>query len=791
MLGVQEKQIEDILIEEGKITVAQLKEALRIGNTLGKPIIEIMLDLAIIRERDVVFAEAKIQNVDYLDLRGYEIEDKSVLDVIPVDIALKYNCIPLKIEENTLWVAMNDAEDLFMLDDLVMLSKLSIKPVLSYGEDIKKLIETVYVSEAKLFMSKAPTDLQAEIQNELVKQGIPIEIKPVELDTQQIKKFIDENNYSNSPIYKSKLGTLLLNSGAITEKQLEHALEIQKKQGGKIGKILLEENWLEKEVLNKILGIQLNIPHVNVSETEIPSEIVRLVTEKVARGHKLIPIEKNGDILKVAMADPMDVFALDDLRLLTGLEIVPLIADEDAIIKRLGDYFKQKVEKSEEPRPIANVKKQEDSVIEVKHQIDQDTDFDEEMKRVNQEIEVEINAEETEENLNDISEVSNAPIVKMVNIIFQKAVIKKASDIHIEPYADCLVVRFRVDGQLVEAMKHDKKILSPLVARIKIISALNIAEKRIPQDGRVTISVLKKNYDLRVSVIPTVNGEKVVIRIADKEAFEVSKKDLGLFEDDLKKFDDILKHPHGIVLVTGPTGSGKSTTLYTALRELSKPNVNILTVEDPVECAIRGINQIQVNTKAGLTFGTALRSFLRQDPDIIMVGEIRDSETAEIATRAAITGHLVLSTLHTNDAASSITRMIDMGIEPFIISSSIVGVIAQRLVRRLCPVCKVEHEIDENDRLILDIEENTSPIFKPKGCNICNHSGYKGRIAIYEIMNITRRHREMIAKNISSDELKELSISLGMKTLKDNCKRLVKAGTTSIDEMLKVTYSKD
>jgi len=377
-------------------------------------------------------------------------------------------------------------------------------------------------------------------------------------------------------------------------------------------------------------------------------------------------------------------------------------------------------------------------------------------------------------------------------MIFQKSIANRASDIHIEPYEDCVMVRYRVDGQLIELMKHDKKILAPLVARIKIISSLNIAEKRVPQDGRISIALNKKNYDMRVSTLPAIHGEKVVIRIADKEAFNVTKKELGFFEDDLVKFDDIMDNPHGIVLVTGPTGSGKSTTLYTALRELSKPNVNILTVEDPVECSIRGINQVQVNTKAGLTFGSALRAFLRQDPDVIMVGEIRDGETAEIATRAAITGHLVLSTLHTNDAASSITRIIDMGIEPFVISSSIVGVIAQRLVRRLCPVCKAKHILNENEKMLLKVEaEEDIKIYEPKGCSACSDSGYKGRIAIYEIMNITRAHRELIAKNVTSEDIKQLSISLGMKTLRDNCIRLVQNGTTSIDEMLRVTYSKD
>jgi type IV pilus assembly protein PilB len=388
--------------------------------------------------------------------------------------------------------------------------------------------------------------------------------------------------------------------------------------------------------------------------------------------------------------------------------------------------------------------------------------------------------------------LENAPIVKMVNIIFQKAVASRASDIHMEPQEDCVLIRFRIDGQLVEIMKHDRKIISALVARVKIISGLNIAEKRIPQDGRIGMKIDGKDYDMRVSILPTMFGEKVVIRIADKEGFQVDKKDLGFFEDDLEKFDNIIAHPHGIVLVTGPTGSGKSTTLYTALRELCKPNVNLLTVEDPVESTIKGINQVQVNVKAGLTFASALRAFLRQDPDIIMVGEIRDMETAEIATRAAITGHLVFSTLHTNDAASSITRMIDMGIEPFMMSSSVVGVIAQRLVRRLCKKCRKKIEPDEYQRNVLDLKEGEEvEIYEAVGCEECNNTGYRGRIAVYEIMSINREIRDLIAKNENADVIKEAALRNGMKTLRMNCARVVKNGVTTIDEMLRIAYSED
>lgn len=774
MLTMEKKEIEDILIEEGIINISQLKEAWKLNATLNRPILDIMLELGTITYRDAVFAKAKLLDLDFVDLNEYEVENNDVLTLINEEILRKHTSVPLKIEGEMLVVVMKDPKDLYALDDLSMATKYQIKPVMGCEQDIVSYLDLAF----------KPNAADEKMQNEL----LLTEEDLTNLDRSKIQKIIDIQNENNSPIFKSKLGELLINSGIIVKEQLEEALKIQESKGGKIGTILIKENFLSQEVLYKFLEAQLNTAYIDINNMDIPESTVFLVKESLARRYVLIPFELEGDILKVAMTDPSDVFALDDLRLSTGMEIVPFLAYEESVLEKIGIYYK----KQKAIKTVVQPAQADAQITGYEKSFDVETDFDEEIKKVNEEIAIEINMVEQEEDFNTLSDVSNAPIVKMVNIIFQQAISQRASDIHIEPYEDCIMVRYRVDGQLVEIMKHDRKILSPLVARIKIISSLNIAEKRIPQDGRITITVNKKNYDMRVSILPTVNGEKVVIRIADKDAFKVSKKDLGLYDDDMQKFNDILDNPHGIVLVTGPTGSGKSTTLYTALRELSKPNVNILTVEDPVECSIRGINQIQVNTKAGLTFGAALRAFLRQDPDIIMVGEIRDGETAEIATRAAITGHLVLSTLHTNDAASSITRIIDMGIEPFVISSSIVGVIAQRLVRRLCPECKTEHILGENEKTQLKIEdEEEVTIFSPNGCNSCNNSGYKGRIAIYEIMNISRKHREMIAKNVTADTLKELSISLGMKTLRDSCIRLVVDGTTSIDEMLRVTYSKD
>ncbi|ODM28019.1 type II secretion system protein E [Clostridium sp. Bc-iso-3] len=576
-------------------------------------------------------------------------------------------------------------------------------------------------------------------------------------------------------MFKDKIGNILVRSGVITQEQLDNALSIQSKTGELIGKILVGEGYIDRKSLYEFLQKQMGVEFVDIEGIEIDEDVIRLVSVNLARAHKVIPIESVDGNLKVAMSDPMNIFSIDDLRLTTGLEIIPCLADEEQILLQLEKYY-GKDSKKREPKDI------EQKVA----------DLDEEFQKVKEKIAVEITETQEENDTIDVSDLENAPIVKMVNIIFQKAVATRASDIHIEPQEDCVLIRYRIDGQLVEIMKYDKKIVPSIVARIKIISGLNIAEKRVPQDGRIGMKIDDRDYDMRVSVLPTMFGEKIVIRIADKEGFNVSKLDLGFFEDDMEKFDQIISSPHGIVLVTGPTGSGKSTTLYTALKELCKPNVNILTVEDPVESTIKGINQVQVNVKAGLTFAAALRSFLRQDPDIIMVGEIRDGETAEIAIRSAITGHLVFSTLHTNDAASSVTRMIDMGIEPFLLSSSLVGLIAQRLVRRLCPHCKEAVQPDMNERDILDLKEDEEiTIYHAKGCDQCNNTGYKGRIAVYEILTVDREIKELISKNVSSDIIKEAAIKTGMKTLRMNCTRLVKNGVTTIDEMLRIAYFKD
>lgn len=787
MLGVDTRGIDEILLEMGVLKIVDLKKAWDIQRESNKNIEDVLLELGLVSQKDIMHANAVKMGIPFVDLSTYQISDSSVPLLITRNIANRYKVIPIEKENGVLTVAMSDPTDIFCIDDIRLATALEIKPVLADVKEIERLIVEYFGEEKKPQESKLKAEneeqnkkeellkMEEELLGREIYNNIKADVETREPEFDLASKGFDQNTYNESGIFKDKIGNILVRAGVITQDQLENALSIQKKSGGLIGQILVKQGYIDRRSLYEFLQKQMGVEYVDIEGIEIDEDIIGLVSPNLAKTHKVIPIEKVDGNLKVAMSDPMNIFSIDDLRLTTGLEIIPCLADEEQISAQLEKYYGKASRKT--------------SAKEIEQKV---ADLDEEIKKVNEKIAVEITQTEDEDTTIDISDLENAPIVKMVNIIFQKAVATRASDIHIEPQEDCVLIRFRIDGQLVEIMRYDRKILSSIVARIKIISGLNIAEKRIPQDGRIGIKIDDREYDMRVSVLPTMFGEKVVIRIADKEGFNVSKKELGFFEDDLEKFDQIISSPYGIILVTGPTGSGKSTTLYTALRELCKPNVNILTVEDPVESTIKGINQVQVNVKAGLTFATALRAFLRQDPDIIMVGEIRDSETAEIAIRAAITGHFVFSTLHTNDAASSVTRMIDMGIEPFLLSSALVGLIAQRLVRRLCPHCKEAFQPDKNEREILGLKDDEEvTIYRAKGCDECNNTGYKGRIAVYEILTVNREIKELISKNVSSDVIKDAAIKMGMKTLRMNCTRLVKEGITTIDEMLRIAYSID
>lgn len=556
---------------------------------------------------------------------------------------------------------------------------------------------------------------------------------------------------------KERLGDILIQRGIITEEQLKTALDEQKKQGLLLGEALVSLNFVSQKGLNNVLCEHLNIEFIDIRTVEPNENLINLLDESIMRKYTLIPFdydENNIGSIKVAMADPMDIFAIDDINIVTGMRVVSYLANGQDIKAELDKRFGRK-----KAQNIVEQYKREQGI-----------------------------AEEENDDKARKEDIENAPIVQLVNGLIEQAVRQRASDIHIEPFETSIRVRYRIDGSLTEAITYDSALLLAIIARIKIMSGMDIAEKRKPQDGRIKVNVDRKEYDIRVSNIPTIFGEKVVMRLALKENFKKEKKELGLSEEDLIKFDKILKNPYGIILVTGPTGSGKSTTLYTALNSLNDNSVNIITVEDPVEASIDGINQIQVNAKANLTFASALRSILRQDPDIIMIGEIRDNETAEIAVRASITGHLVVSTLHTNSTASSVSRLVDMGIEPFLLSDSLVGIIAQRLVKKLCS-CKRLKEASAQEKKLMNIPEGKNvQIYEPCGCKLCNNTGYYGRIGVYEIMEITPTIKKLIFKSADASLINEAAVNEGMSSLHHSAVQGVLNGTTSIEEMLKVSF---
>ena len=559
-----------------------------------------------------------------------------------------------------------------------------------------------------------------------------------------------------------RIGDVLVQSGLITAEQLELALEEQKKKpkGTRIGQTIVEMGYASELDVTLELQKHLDVEFIDLRKIELDETAVHVLTEADCRKYNILPFAyKDVMTLSVAMADPQDFDTIDDISIITGLQIEPYIAMLSQIEEMLDKtYGKQQADAIAEQF----LKEQENAL-----------------------------GGDSEEEDSRKDDVENSPIVILVRNVIEQAVRQRASDIHIEPFETNVKVRYRIDGVLREIMTYDKALFPAIIARIKIISGMDISEKRKPQDGRITIDVDYKEYDIRVSNLPTVYGEKVVMRLASKEGFNRAKSELGLRPEDLEKFDGILKNPNGIILVTGPTGSGKSTTLYTALAELSTEEVNVITVEDPVEANVKGVNQVQVNNKADMTFANALRSILRQDPDIIMIGEIRDSETAEIAVRASITGHLVVSTLHTNSTAATVGRLIDMGIEPYMLGDSLVGIIAQRLVRRLCD-CKKARPATADEKRIMGLSSTAEQIvYDPVGCQSCNNLGYRGRIGIYEIMTINQKIRNLIAQRATADKIKVAAEEDGMSSLRMSAAKYVCEGVTSMAELMKVTYSAD
>ena len=555
---------------------------------------------------------------------------------------------------------------------------------------------------------------------------------------------------------KMRLGDVLVNSGVITMDDLEKGLARQKGTGRKLGEVLVDEGFVSEDNIARALSSQLHYEMIELQNVVIDPEVQKLVPANVLKKYKVLPFELSQDtmMLRVAMSDPLDMGAIDDINIITNLQVEPVVATTSSVMLAIDKYYGQ-------------------------------ADMNSALEEYTREKESQM--EEQEDLYSE--DVNNSPIVQLVKGMIDQAVRQRASDIHIEPMERQVRIRYRIDGALYEKATYSIRLLPAMVARVKIIGGMDISEKRKPQDGRITQVVDRREYDIRVSILPTVYGEKIVMRLTSKNALSREKSQLGLRPDELKKFDHILRNPHGILLVTGPTGSGKSTTLYTALSELNKEDVNIITVEDPVEANIDGINQVQVNNKANLTFASALRSILRQDPDIIMIGEIRDQETASIAVQASITGHLVVSTLHTNSAASTITRLADMGIEPYLIADATIGVIAQRLVRRLCPECKKAKKADADDLELLMMAPGTDvTVYEPCGCPRCDNTGFKGRIGVYEIMEVTQPLKTIISKNGNAEDIKNKALEEGMSTLRMSATKYVLEGITSIPEMMRVSF---
>ena len=560
--------------------------------------------------------------------------------------------------------------------------------------------------------------------------------------------------------FGERIAEALVADGLIHSKQVDELLELQKQKGTRLLKLIIEKGLVSDQDMTVSMGRVLNVPPINLGRIAIPTDVVEIVPRDVAQNHKVIPVAKLEGKLILAMADPLNVLAIDDVRRITKMEITPMIASEKSIVDKIGS-MEEIIQKQNEMEEEAN------SLETIKESIGDNASLDQ-------------LAAQGEE----------APIIKLANLILVQAIKDRASDIHIEPFEKMLRLRYRVDGALMDRPPPPKNMQGALMSRLKIMSSLDIAERRLPQDGRMRVKVLGKDFDLRVSFLPTVHGEKCVLRVLDKSNLSGSIEKLGMDPDTFKRFRAAVDAPHGLILVTGPTGSGKTTTLYSALNELNKPEYNIITVEDPVEFQIAGINQVPTKKEIGLTFANALRSILRQDPDIVMIGEIRDAETAEIAVEASLTGHQVLSTLHCNDAPGAIARLDDMGIQPFLISSSVILACAQRLMRRICLSCK--EPVKYPDKMFEDLDIPTSffdgvQLYRGRGCERCNSSGYSGRLAIIEVMTVTDDLRKLMIQRASAMELGKVAVSQGMRTLRMAALDKVRDGLTTLEQTLVVT----
>ena len=767
-MGAARKKIGEILVQSRRVTPEDLQRALDVqAKNPQKRIGAILLELGVLNERQLTEALGLQFMMPVVKVSDF-MANVAAQNAVPRELMEELNVFPLGFQDHntTLLIAVSDPKDAVTQDMLRMKLSCPLRFALAPAQEIREALmvgraavpqgvaqPVAAASAAGGAMAATPgiVPVQTMMAPGMVAQrpAAPAQSYPQAPNVQQGTGSSIVPSFTTLQAKQPRLGDVLVQAGAVTDAQLNTALQIQKASGKKLGEIFIEEGIISATRLAEALSAQLKLPLFTLTRYHPMPEAIKLVPRAVAERLNLIPLSIVEDsLLLITMSNPLDLLAQDEVRMLTGRNLKIGISTQDEIDKNIDRLYNLQ---SNLEGAIVEIGDETDSVKEL--------DFD--------------------------ADVEEAPVIQLVSNLLQQAVREGASDIHVEAYEKEARVRFRVDGQLYTAFDYPVGLHPSVSARLKIMSGMDIAEKRKPQDGRILIKVDQRRIDLRVSVLPTMNGEKVVLRILDQESASVGLDRLGLEDDDMKKIEMFCDMPWGIMLVTGPTGSGKSTTLYSMLQKINQPDVNIITVEDPVEFSVAGINQVHVNEKAGLTFESALRSILRQDPDKVMVGEIRDQKTAQIAIRAALTGHFVLSTLHTNDAPSAATRIIDMGVPAFLVSASLSGVIAQRLVRRLCPMCREEYELSDNLCEELHLPPKTHA-FRPRGCNECRN-GYKGRRGIYEIMVVDDDLRRMILEGVSNIELRKAAIERGMKTLRQSGINGALAGFTSIEEVMSST----
>jgi type IV pilus assembly protein PilB len=748
----------EMLVAQEFITHEQLAKALdeqKDGEDLGST----LLRLRFILEEQLVGFLSRQYGIPSIVLSEVHL-DREVLDLIPLSTAVEYDVLPISRHGTTLTVAMADPADVFAVDTVAFLTQMQVTRVVASRHAIREVLERCYDTHANAVEAPpgdaAPADLgdgrgathEPGDAAALVEPVSPPPVRPVHRINQ-------------------RLGDLLIGEGLIDAGQLAKALKTQQGTGEKLGSILVRLSFLREDELIGFLSRQFGIPSITLSQLDLDPDVLRLIPVGVAKKYDVLPISRQGATLTLAMADPTNLAAIDEIAFITNLQIAPVVASESAI--------RTAIERNYEANAGTIAALLADFANDATH-----------LEIVDEGQHARVDAVELE------GAAGEAPVVRLVNMVLADAIRKGASDIHWEPYENIFRIRFRIDGVLHETLAPPKQHEAAILSRIKIMSSLDISERRLPQDGRIKVRHNGREIDFRVSVLPTIFGEKAVLRILDKDALKLDLTQLGFDPWSLEKFTHAIHQPNGMVLITGPTGSGKTTTLYSAIHTINTPQHNIMTVEDPVEYNLKGVNQVQVDGGIGRSFASALRSFLRQDPDVILVGETRDLETAQISIRAALTGHLVFSTLHTNDCASTIARLVDMGIPRFLISSALILLVAQRLARKICAGCRQPYEADEESLVPyghVPVGVGTTELYKGNGCAACSFTGMRGRVAIYEVMPISAELRDGILHAATTAELRQLAQSQGMKTLRQSGLQKVVEGTTTVDEILRVTMS--